>query len=137
MNCCHCCCTIFIITLYPLYTRVILILIIILILILIFNFNVQCLQIVVFSFEKGSYIQHLFSTDSCNPVKSVLYFLWRIFAYLLTLFSKILNFLFAPQEDFWEKMAKIKIVFFYLLCTIILKCLQKKSLEQMMKHKFA
>ena len=58
--CYHCCCAIFILTLYSLYTLVILILI---------SINVQCLQNVVFSFEKGSNSQDHSSSDSHNPIK--------------------------------------------------------------------
>ena len=61
---CHCCCTIFILTLYSLYTIAVLVLILI---------NVQCLQNVVFSFEKGSNSQNHSLSVSQKPIKNFLY----------------------------------------------------------------
>ena len=56
----NCCCTIFILTLYSLYTQIMLILILT---------SAQCLQNVVFSFEKGSGNQNHSSSDSQNSIK--------------------------------------------------------------------
>ena len=63
-TCCYCCPTILILTLYSLYIPVMLILI---------SINVQCLQNVLFSFEKGSNSQDHSSSDSHNPIKIFLY----------------------------------------------------------------
>ena len=92
------------------------------------SINVQCLQNVVFSFEKGSNSQDSSSSDSYNPIKNFLY-------------SKIINCShlgeFPPTPEHYlvktwishlhhkrisgEKMTKVKIIFLYLLCNIMLK----------------
>ena len=60
-SCCHCSCTIFILTSYFLYTGVMLILILI---------DAQYLQNIVFSFEKGSNGQIDFSSGFHHPIKN-------------------------------------------------------------------
>ena len=101
--------------------------------------NVQCLQNVVFSFQKGSNSQDHSSSDSHNPIKKLLYS--KIFNcphlrefpptpeyYLVKTWVSHLH----HKTIFGNKKAKVKITFVYLLCTIMLK----KSLQQIMIHKF-
>ena len=57
-------------------------------------------------------------------------FTWGNFHLPWTLFAKNLDFPFALEKDFLEKITKVKITFVYLSCTIILK----KPLQQIMKQ---